>query len=138
MVKANWHTYQVLTKRSERWQRCCKRSCSSPRKAPHIWWGVSVENRADGLPRINHLRSAPAGIRFLSVEPLLEDLGDMDLSGIDWVIAGGESGRRARPMKEEWVAGCGIPAATGHRILLQTMGRRPESEKRPHSRRPHL
>ena len=64
---------------------------------------MSVENRQHGLPRIDHLRSAPARIRFLSVEPLLEDLGTLDLTGIHWVIAGGESGRGARPMKEQWV-----------------------------------
>ena len=64
---------------------------------------MSVENRRHGLPRIDHLRSAPARIRFLSVEPLLEDLGALDLAGIHWVIAGGESGRGARPMKEQWV-----------------------------------
>jgi protein gp37 len=103
MMKANWHTYQVLTKRSERMASLLQTKLQFATQSAHIWWGVSVENRADGLPRINHLRSAPAGIRFLSVEPLLEDLGDIDLSGIDWVIAGGESGRRARPMKEEWL-----------------------------------
>ena len=69
----------------------------------HIWWGVSVENRKHGLPRIEHLRSAPAGLRFLSVEPLLEDLGTIDLAGIGWVIVGGESGPGARPMDAEWV-----------------------------------
>lgn len=65
--------------------------------------GVSVENRKHGLPRIEHLREAPAHIRFLSIEPLLEDLGDFSLKGICWVIVGGESGRGARPMAKEWV-----------------------------------
>lgn len=69
----------------------------------HIWWEVSVENRRHGLPRVEHLRSAPARVRFLSVEPLLEDLGSLDLSGIHWVIVGGESGFGARMMKREWV-----------------------------------
>lgn len=69
----------------------------------HIWLGVSVEDRKYGLPRIEELRRAQAGVRFLSVEPLLEDLGEFDLDGIDWVIVGGESGPGARPMKEEWV-----------------------------------
>ena len=69
----------------------------------NIWWGVSVENKKYGLPRIDHLRKAPAHIRFLSVEPLLEDLGEVDLSDIHWVIVGGESGHGARPMKREWV-----------------------------------
>jgi protein gp37 len=70
---------------------------------PHIWWGVSVENRRQGLPRLEHLRAAPAAMRFLSIEPLLEDLGAIDLTGISWVIVGGESGHGARPMKAEWV-----------------------------------
>ena len=81
----------------------CGTGCGSPRDEPHIWWGVSVENRKHGLPRIEHLRDAPAAVRFLSVEPLLEDLGAIDLDGIDWVIVGGESGHGARPMDAEWV-----------------------------------
>src|SRR4029077_9265574 len=68
----------------------------------HIWWGVSVENKRHGVPRIEHLRSAPASIRFLSIEPLLEDLGTLDLSDIHWVIVGGESGFGARPMERSW------------------------------------
>src|SRR5207244_6427111 len=70
---------------------------------PHIWWGVSVENRAQGLVRIRHLQEAPAAVRFLSIEPLLEDLGEINLEGIHWVIVGGESGPGARPMRSEWV-----------------------------------
>ena len=70
---------------------------------PHIWWGVSVENRRHGLPRIDELRRAPAAVRFLSLEPLLEDLGFLSLDRIQWVIVGGESGPGARPMKESWV-----------------------------------
>jgi protein gp37 len=69
----------------------------------HTWWGVSVEDKRHGLPRVEHLRSAPARVRFLSVEPLLEDLGSLDLSGIHWVIVGGESGFGARTMEREWV-----------------------------------
>jgi protein gp37 len=69
----------------------------------HIWWGVSVENRKHGFPRIADLQASPAAIRFLSVEPLLEDLGTVSLDGISWVIVGGESGPGARPMKEDWV-----------------------------------
>jgi protein gp37 len=71
----------------------------------HIWWGVSVEDRKYGVPRIDALREAPAALRFLSIEPLLEDLGEIDLQGIHWVIVGGESGRGARQIKEEWVIG---------------------------------
>lgn len=72
-------------------------------KQDHIWWGVSVENKQHGLPRIDLLRSAPAQVRFLSIEPLLEDLGTFNLDGIAWAIVGGESGPGARPMKPEWV-----------------------------------
>jgi protein gp37 len=104
MELARWHTFQVLTKRSERLRELLLGRLGFAASLPHVWWGVSVEDRAHGLPRIEHLRSAPAGLRMLSVEPLLEDLGPLDLSGIGWVIAGGESGPGARPMAGEWVA----------------------------------
>jgi protein gp37 len=103
MVRANWHTYQVLTKRAERMALLLRSKLRFAAEQPHIWWGVSVEDRQHGLPRIDSLRSSPAKIRFLSVEPLLENIGPMDLTGIDWVIVGGESGRGARPMNVEWV-----------------------------------
>jgi protein gp37 len=72
-------------------------------KESHIWWGVSVENRTHGLPRLSSLRGAPANVRFLSVEPLLENLGPLDLTGIHWMIVGGESGHGARPLDPAWV-----------------------------------
>jgi protein gp37 len=103
MVRADWHTYQVLTKRSERMRDLLNSRLRFAAAKPHIWWGVSVENRLHGLPRIEHLRSAPAAVRFLSIEPLLEHLGTLELSGIDWIIVGGESGTGARPMLREWV-----------------------------------
>jgi protein gp37 len=103
MRLANWHTYQVLTKRSERMSDLLKGKLQFASMQPNIWWGVSVENRKQGLPRIEHLRDAPAQIRFLSIEPLLEDLGSFSLKGIRWVIVGGESGPGARPMKKGWV-----------------------------------
>jgi len=103
MMRASWHTYQVLTKRSRRMRDLLKTKLGFAAKEGHIWWGVSVENRKHGLPRIDHLREAPAQVRFLSVEPLLEDLGPIDLCGIDWVIVGGESGPGARPIGAEWV-----------------------------------
>jgi protein gp37 len=103
MKYANWHTYQVLTKRAHRLQSLLKGDLRSHAKLSHIWWGVSVENRKQGLPRIKELQDAPAAIRFLSIEPLLEDLGRIDLSGIHWVIVGGESGPRSRPMQQSWV-----------------------------------
>ncbi len=92
------HTYQILTKRAERLP-----SFLASRPVPNnVWLGVTVEDRRHGLPRIAHLRQIPARVRFLSVEPLLEDLGPLDLGGIDWVIVGGESGPDARPMRPEW------------------------------------
>lgn len=103
MQQANWHTYQVLTKRSQRLAALLRTKIAFAAQCPHIWWGVSVENRKHGLPRVDDLRSAPSTVRFLSIEPLLEDLGQLDLAGIHWVIVGGESGAGARPMKRDWV-----------------------------------
>jgi protein gp37 len=103
MRKANWHIFQILTKRHERMAKLL----SGPMKAfaaePHIWWGVSVENRKHGLPRLRKLQKTPIAVRFLSIEPLLEDLGEVDLRGIAWVIVGGESGPGARLMHPDWV-----------------------------------
>lgn len=103
MNLASWHTYQVLTKRSERMRDLLNGKLSFVACKPHIWWGVSVEDKKYGLPRIDHLRSAQAQVRFLSIEPLLEDIGQIDLNGIHWAIVGGESGGRARPMDKAWV-----------------------------------
>jgi protein gp37 len=103
MVMANWHTYQVLTKRSDRMAKLLNGRLRFAAESSHIWWGVSVDNRGYGLPRVRDLQSAAASVRFLSVEPLLEDLGEFNLRGIHWVILGGESGPGARPLKSEWV-----------------------------------
>lgn len=103
MVLSGWHTFQVLTKRSERMRDMLNGPLAFAATKLHIWWGVSVENRKHGVPRIDHLREAKAAMRFLSVEPLLEDIGRIKLSGIRWVIVGGESGHGARPMQAEWV-----------------------------------
>jgi len=103
MVEANWHTYQVLTKRSERLKQMLSGKLKFATEKKHIWWGVSVEDRKYGIPRIGHLRATPAAVKFLSIEPLLEDLQDVDISGIDWIIVGGESGHGARVMRQEWV-----------------------------------
>ena len=93
------HSYQILTKRPA----AMKRYFSGARKVPeNAWLGVSVENKKHGVPRIEVLADIPARVRFLSVEPLLEDVGKINLRGIDWVIVGGESGKKARPMKPEW------------------------------------
>ncbi len=103
MQLANWHTYQVLTKRSDRMRDLLQGKLRFAASLSHIWWGVSIENKKHGLPRLEHLRETPARIRFLSIEPLLEDLGPFSLKGIDWVIVGGESGPGARPMAKAWV-----------------------------------
>lgn len=96
---AERHRFQILTKRPERLARF-----AAYRKMPeNAWVGVSVENRRHGVPRIAVLRGVEARVKFLSIEPLLEDLGDVDLGGMDWVIVGGESGPRSRPMHLEWV-----------------------------------
>jgi protein gp37 len=98
------HTYQVLTKRAERMADLLAGELREYAALPHLWWGVSVENRRHGLPRVEHLRRVSAGgVRFLSVEPLLEDIGVINLAGIGWVITGHESGAGARPCEEEWV-----------------------------------
>lgn len=94
------HTYQVLTKRSLRLSRVADK-LDWP---DNLWMGVSVEN-ADVLSRVDHLREVPAPVRFLSCEPLLGPLDGIDLTGIDWVIAGGESGPRYRPMELSWARG---------------------------------
>src|SRR5579871_1427331 len=103
MHLARLHTYQVLTKRSGRMRELLSGTLRQVANEAHIWWGVSVEDRKYGLPRIADLQATPAAVRFLSVEPLLEDIGTLPLKGISWVIVGGESGPGARPVKEEWV-----------------------------------
>jgi protein gp37 len=104
MRDAPQHTYQILTKRADRMQQFVAWWVTQyVERPPANWWlGVSVEGRAR-LGRIEQLRATPAAIRFLSLEPLLEDLVALDLSGIDWVIVGGESGPGARPMHPDWV-----------------------------------
>jgi protein gp37 len=110
MARTPQHTYQLLTKRPERicnlmngpkhhyewhpklWHRSV---------LPNVWFGTSIEQRRH-LDRLDHLRATPATLRWISLEPLLEDIGDIDLTGIDWVVVGGESGRNARPMHPDW------------------------------------
>jgi protein gp37 len=98
MHQAHWHTFQVLTKRSDRLQELSSQLPWSP----NIWMGVTVENR-DYVNRIDDLRKSEAYIKFLSIEPLLGPLPKINLEGIDWVIVGGESGPGARPMEPGWV-----------------------------------
>ncbi|MEK6700352.1 MAG: phage Gp37/Gp68 family protein [Nitrospirota bacterium] len=99
MKKAPQHTFQVLTKRADKMTEFFKTYQAST----NAWLGATVENKQHGIPRIDQLRKVEAHVRFLSIEPLLEDLGKLDLSGIHWIIVGGESGPKARLMKPEWV-----------------------------------
>ncbi|GFO59103.1 hypothetical protein GMST_14280 [Geomonas silvestris] len=98
MRRSHWHTFQVLTKRSERLAALAH----SLTWSKNIWMGVTVEN-SDYVQRIDDLRRTAAAVKFLSLEPLLGPIPHLDLAGIDWVIVGGESGPGARPIKEEWV-----------------------------------
>jgi protein gp37 len=97
-----WLDWQLLTKRADRIADCLPDDWSVERYA-NVWLGVSVENREHGLARLEHLRAVPAYVRFLSVEPLLEDLGDFDAEGIDWMIVGGESGNHMSRSPERWM-----------------------------------
>lgn len=103
MIQGNWHTYQILTKRSVRMRDLLRTKLQFAAKQRHIWWGVSIEDKKYGVPRIAQLRQSGAAVRFLSVEPLLEDLGTINLAGIDWMIVGGESGPGARNLDANWV-----------------------------------
>lgn len=98
MNQARWHTFQILTKRADRLLQLAPRL----KWTPNVWMGVTVENDKH-VDRIDRLREVPAAVRFLSLEPLLGPLPKLDLTRIDWVIVGGESGPGARPMDPEWV-----------------------------------
>jgi protein gp37 len=101
MERADWHVYQVLTKRSSLMQKFVNKRYRDREAPRHIWFGVSVEN-APAVSRIAHLQKANAGVRFLSIEPLIAPVGRLDLRGVDWVIVGGESGPHARTMDAAW------------------------------------
>jgi protein gp37 len=102
MEQADWHVFQVLTKRSSLMRDYLRGRYGEGVPPGHIWLGVSVEE-ARAKSRITHLRGAPAAVRFLSIEPLIGPIGEIDLTDIHWVIVGGESGPRARQMQAEWV-----------------------------------
>lgn len=108
METADWHVYQVLTKRSSLMQKYVQKRYASAKVPNHIWLGVSVEDSAH-KGRIKHLKTINSDARFISFEPLINEVGDIDLKGIAWAIVGGESGPRARPKSggrelegEEW------------------------------------
>jgi protein gp37 len=102
MERADWHTFQVLTKRSSLMRNFLRRRYGVATSPQHIWCGVSIEDGSK-LSRVRHLQDTPAGTRFLSIEPLIGRVSTIDLNGIDWVIVGGESGPRARYMDPSWV-----------------------------------
>jgi protein gp37 len=100
MQRTPHHQYQILTKRPERMRTVLQARVAKP--LPNVWLGTSVE-AADVIDRIDHLRLTPAAIRFISFEPLIASVGTVDLSGIHWAIVGGESGKSARPIQEDWI-----------------------------------
>ena len=102
METADWHIFQILTKRSPLMRDYLRQRYGANLAPQHIWCGVSVED-SKATSRIQHLRDSPVPIRFLSIEPLLGPVGDVDMDGISWVIVGGESGPKCRPMDESWV-----------------------------------
>ena len=100
MMSAPQHRFQILTKRHLRMQQILSSATfQDAAQATHIWWGVSAEDRKYGVPRINTLLATPVLNRFVSFEPLLEDVGDVSLCGLDWIIIGGESGRALVPSR---------------------------------------
>jgi protein gp37 len=101
MESADWHVFQLLTKRSSRMRNYVNARYAERAAPSHIWIGVSVEDGTK-LSRVRHLRDTQCGVRFLSIEPLIGPIGEIDLTGIHWVIVGGESGPRARPMQVNW------------------------------------
>ncbi len=102
MEKANWHTYQVLTKRSPRMRNFVNARYRGGRAPAHIWLGTSLEDGTQ-LSRLRHVQAMNASVRFLSIEPMLGPVGKLDLQGIDWVIVGGESGPGFRPIEADWI-----------------------------------
>ena len=134
MTDTPQHTYQILTKRADRLEDVSAR-LSWP---ANVWMGVSVES-SDYLERIDHLRRTRAGVKFLSLEPLLGPLHRLDLTGIDWVIAGGESGPGARPMDPDWVRDIRDRCFEFRgRLSLQAVGRREQKESRTNAGRTNL
>jgi protein gp37 len=101
MEQADWHVYQILTKRSSRMRDYVRERYGGSLPPNHVWLGVSVEDNAR-LSRVEHLRNTPAAVRFISLEPLIGPVDALKLDGISWVIVGGESGPRARPMNPDW------------------------------------
>jgi protein gp37 len=132
MMAAPQHTYQILTKRAARMRELLNSKLAFAAQQPHIWWGVSVEDRKYGLPRIAELQSIDVSVRFLSIEPLLEDVGDVNLSGISWAIVGGESGHHARPFHLDWARSV-LRQCRAQKVpcFIKQLGRRPMENVTP-------
>ena len=128
MERATWHVFQVLTKRSSLMRDFLYHRYGDRPGPRHIWFGVSVEDGAK-ISRVQHLRETPAGVRFLSIEPLIGPIRTLDLSGIHWVIVGGESGPGARPMHPDWVRAIRDQCERAHVAFFfkQWGGSRPKS-----------
>jgi len=126
--RASWHTFQVLTKRSSRFRDYMNDRYASRTPPRHLWVGASVEDGSKAS-RIRHIRDTRAAIRFLSIEPLIGPMGKVDLTGIDWVIVGGESGPFARPLHVEWVRSVRDQCVAGRVpfFFKQWGGHRPKS-----------
>jgi protein gp37 len=137
MEKADWHIYQVLTKRSSLLMRFINERYRMRPAPTHMWFGVSVENEP-ATSRITHLQKANAGVRFLSVEPLIAPVGHLDLRGIHWVIVGGESGPSARPMNAAWAIDVRNQSRCGRGVFFQAVGRTLTQDRRAVARRPRV
>ncbi|MFD2854248.1 DUF5131 family protein [Seohaeicola zhoushanensis] len=127
METANWHVYQVLTKRSSLMRSYIQRRYGGREVPSHIWLGVSVEDAAH-VSRIRHLQEVNSPARFISFEPLLSPVGAVNLSGIAWAIVGGESGPRARPMEAEWAREIRTICDRYGTAFFQAVGRPPTEE----------
>ena len=133
MEHADWHIYQVLTKRSSLMRDFVHQRYGSLSAPPHIWLGVSIENAA-AMTRLRHLKQTNASTRFISFEPLLGALGSIDLTDIHWVIAGGESGPGARPVKVEWLRELRDQCQAQHvAFFFQAVGRAHAQGRRQHA-----
>jgi protein gp37 len=138
MSAANWHTFQVLTKRAERLSQLLTTKRRFAAEQPHIWWGVSVENKKHGVPRIDQLRAAPAAIRFLSVEPLLEDVGVINLDKISWVSSRRRKWQWRQTYEERMGSVHQRPMREKSRVVLQAVGRSPQIRRGSNARRQDL
>ena len=136
MEQADWHTFQILTKRSTRLRKYVNARYGKGKAPGHIWLGTSVEDGSK-KSRIRHIQETAATIRFLSIEPLIGPMGAIDLSDIHWVIVGGESGPRARPMDAAWVRDIRDQCVTANVAFFfkQWGGLRPKSGGRRLDRR---